>query len=209
MLAGVESLAVGLAMGLAAGISPGPLLVLVIVQTLRSGVKAGVVTALAPLVSDAIVVAVTLLVLSRMPAWVLPAIGVIGGGYLIWIAWETWQAATQPLDTDATMPLSSGAALRRALVVNLASPHPWLSWGTVLGPLVLATAKAGVGLAALFVAAFYLMLVGSKVALALAVARGRRMVTGGAYLWVMRGAAALLVVLALLLIWDSVAKLTA
>ncbi|MGC4152388.1 MAG: LysE family translocator [Propionicimonas sp.] len=203
----MEPLALGLTMGLAAGISPGPLLVLVIVQTLRSGLRAGVVTALAPLVSDAIVVAVTLLVLSQLPSWVLPVIGIVGGGYVIWIAWETWRAATEPIGAETTAPLSSGAALRRALTVNLASPHPWLTWGTVLGPLVLATAAEGLGLAVLFVAGFYLMLVGSKVVLALAVARSRRAVTGGAYLWVMRISAVLLAVLAAFLIWESAANL--
>ncbi|MCW5954702.1 MAG: LysE family translocator [Propionibacteriaceae bacterium] len=203
----MESLALGLTMGLAAGLSPGPLLVLVIVQTLRSGLRAGVMTALAPLASDAIVVAVTLLLLSWLPGWVLPAIGVVGGGYVIWIAWETWRAAPQSIGANGTESLRSGAALRRALVVNLASPHPWLTWATVLGPLVLALAKDGLGLAGLFVAGFYLMLVGSKVVLALVVARGRRIATGGAYLWVMRVSAALLVVLAAFLIWDSITKL--
>ncbi len=208
MLTGVESLVLGLAMGFAAGISPGPLLVLVIVQTLRSGLRAGAVTALAPLASDAIVVAVTLLVLSRMPGWVLPAIGVVGGGYVIWIAWETWRAATQSIDADAVEPLSSGAALRRALVVNLSSPHPWLTWATVLGPLVLATAREGLALAIVFVAGFYVTLIGAKLVLAVVVARGRRVVTGGAYLWVMRGAAVLLAVLGVVLIWECIVQLT-
>lgn len=209
MLTRVESLALGLAMGFAAGISPGPLLVLVIVQTLRSGLRAGVVTALAPLVSDAIVVAVTLLVLSRLPGWVLPALGIVGGGYVIWIAWETWRAASQPLAAEGGEPLSSAAALRRALVVNLSSPHPWLTWGTVLGPLVLAAASDGIGLAVAFVGGFYVTLVGAKIVLALLVARGRRIVAGGAYLWVMRGAAVLLAVLGALLIWECATQLAA
>lgn len=207
MLAGVESLALGLTMGLAAGLSPGPLLVLVIVQTLRSGLRAGVTTALAPLASDAVVVLATLLVLSQLPGWVLPAIGLVGGGYVIWIAWETWRAADQPIGADAQAPLTAGVALRRAVVVNLASPHPWLTWGTVLGPIVLTLANDGLGLAAVFIAGFYLTLIGAKVVLALVVARGRRVVTGGAYLWVMRISALLLVILAIVLIWESATQL--
>lgn len=207
MLTGVESLALGLAMGFAAGISPGPLLVLVIVQTLRSGLRAGVITALTPLASDAVVVAVTLLVLSRLPGWVLPAIGIVGGGYVVWIAWETWRAASQPLGTDDVEPLSSAAAFRRALVVNLSSPHPWLTWGTVLGPLVLALAKDGAGPAAVFVGGFYVTLVGAKIVLAVLVARGRRIVAGRGYRWVMRGAALLLALLGALLIWECAAQL--
>lgn len=207
MLLTVDSLALGLTMGVAAGISPGPLLVLVIVQTLRSGLRAGLVTAFAPLVSDAIVVTVTLLLLSWLPGWVLPAIGVVGGGYVIWLAWEIWRDAGKPIDVDASVPLSSGAALRRALTVNLSNPHPWLTWGTVLGPLVLGLARESFGLAAVFVGGFYATLVGAKVVLALVVARTRRMVTGGAYRWVMRISALALVVLAVLLIWESAVHL--
>ena len=207
MLAGVDSLVLGLTLGLAAGISPGPMLVLVIVQTLRAGWKAGVVTALTPLVSDAVVIAATLLVLNWLPGWVLPALGMLGGGYVIWIAWETWRAAAQPITADGAEPLTAGAALRRGLAVNLSSLHPWLTWGTVLGPLVLATAADGLGLAVLFVAGFYLMLVGSKVLLALLVARGRRVFTGPAYLWTMRLAALALAALAVVLIWESAVTL--
>ncbi|MGC3954788.1 MAG: LysE family translocator [Propionicimonas sp.] len=203
----MDSLLLGLTMGVAAGISPGPLLVLVIVQTLRSGLRAGVVTAFAPLVSDAIVVTITLLVLSRLPGWVLPAIGVVGGGYLLWLAWETWRDAGRPIDVTAAAPLSSAAALRRALTVNLSNPHPWLTWGTVLGPLVLGLAADSFGLAVAFVAGFYATLVGAKVVLAVVVARSRRVIAGSAYQWVMRIAALALAVLAGFLIWESAVQL--
>lgn len=205
----MESLLLGLTMGVAAGISPGPLLVLVIVQTLRSGLRAGVVTAFAPLLSDAIVVAVTLLVLSRLPGWVLPAIGIVGSGYLIWLAWETWRDAGKPVAVDAVEPLSSAAALRRAVTVNLTSPHPWLSWATVLGPILLGIAAASPSLAVVFVVGFYATLVGAKIVLAVVVARSRRVIAGDYYLWTMRIAAVALAVLALVLMGESVLQLAA
>lgn len=199
----METLLLGLVMGLAAGISPGPLLVLVIVQTLRSGLRAGLITACVPLASDAVVIAVTLLVLSRTPEWVLPVIGLAGGGYLLWIAWETWSGATVPLSTDGVEPAGAFEAFRRALIVNLLSPHPWVSWATVLGPLLLRTAQDSVGLAVAFVVAFYAVLVGAKVVLAVIVARSRRVIAGPVYVWVMRIAALALVALAVLLIVDG------
>ena len=72
---------------------------------------------------------------------------------------------------------------------------------------MLTLANDGLGLAAVFIAGFYLTLIGAKVVLALVVARGRRVVTGGAYLWVMRISALLLVILAIVLIWESATQL--
>lgn len=45
-------LSVGAVLGLSSGLSPGPLLALVISETLRHGVKAGVKVALAPIITD-------------------------------------------------------------------------------------------------------------------------------------------------------------
>jgi threonine/homoserine/homoserine lactone efflux protein len=205
----VDAVALGLAMGLAAGVSPGPLLFLVLVVTLRSGLRAGIATAVAPLASDAIVIAGTLLVLSHVPGWVLPAMGVLGGGYVVWLAVETWRGARSELDDAPAATTSSAGALRKAVTVNLLSPHPWITWATVLGPLVLTQARTHLALAVLLVAAFYVALVGSKVLLAVLVARGRRFVAGRAYLWTMRVAAVLLVVLGLLLMAECAAQLVA
>lgn len=205
----MDAVVLGLAMGLAAGVSPGPLLFLVLVVTLRSGLRAGIATAVAPLASDAIVIAGTLLVLSHVPGWVLPAMGVLGGGYVVWIAVETWRGARLGLDDGPVSGTSSAGALRKAVTVNLLSPHPWITWATVLGPLVLTQARTDLALAVLLVAGFYVALVGSKVLLAVLVSRGRRFIAGRAYLWTMRVAAGLLVVLGVLLAWECGAHLVA
>lgn len=75
----MESVALGLWLGLASGISPGPMLTLVVVAALRWGWRHGVTVAMAPLVSDLVIVTVTLVTLGQIPSrWVL-ALGVIGG----------------------------------------------------------------------------------------------------------------------------------
>jgi hypothetical protein len=45
-------LGIGIIFGLSAGLAPGPLLMLVISDTLRHGIKAGVKVALAPVITD-------------------------------------------------------------------------------------------------------------------------------------------------------------
>ncbi|UCD33501.1 MAG: hypothetical protein JSV38_06465 [Desulfobacterales bacterium] len=48
-----SALWVGVMFGLSAGFAPGPLLTLVITQTLRHGIKEGILTASAPVLTDA------------------------------------------------------------------------------------------------------------------------------------------------------------
>lgn len=56
----------GLVLGLSAGLAPGPLLTLVVSETLRHHVGAGIRVALAPLISDLPIVLVSVGILSTM-----------------------------------------------------------------------------------------------------------------------------------------------
>lgn len=60
-------LGLGLSMGLSAGISPGPLLALVITASLRSGLKGGLLVALAPLITDAPIIILSVVLANRLP----------------------------------------------------------------------------------------------------------------------------------------------
>jgi threonine/homoserine/homoserine lactone efflux protein len=72
------------------------------------------------------------------------------------------------------------------VLVNLLSPHPWLFWITA-GAATLARAMAESGLAAaMFLAGFYLLLVGSKLLLVWATAHSRAVLFGRAFRWIMR-----------------------
>lgn len=168
----MDLLWIGLGLGLAAGISPGPLLTLVISSSLERGFGAGLRVALAPLITDAPIILLSVLVLRTLPEIWLALMGLVGGSlvvtfgvrYLRYRERDTSQSRRQggdPLD------LVHGA------LVNILNPHPWIFWVTVQGPILLAgwrqNPTAGVG----FVAAFYFAIVGSKVAIAWLVARGR------------------------------------
>lgn len=172
----MEALAVGLTIGLAAGISPGPLLVLVITSSLKSGWKAGALAACGPLLSDAFIVTVTLLVLDHLPRRTLPALGVVGAAFIVWTGVQTMREAR-----DATLspdggaaPLTPFAAWRQAATVNVLSPHPWVAWATALGPLVVSTWRDSHPSAIWLVAGFYVTLIGAKLGVAGLVAGGRR-----------------------------------
>lgn len=189
----MDALALGLGIGLAAGISPGPLLALVLTESLRAGWRAGVLVACAPLLTDALVVAATLLVLREVPERALAVLGVLGGAYVVHAGVVTWRdARTARLEASGSgIPVR--AALRRAALVNLLSPHPWITWATALGPLTVATWRDSASGGVALVVGFYVTLVGAKAVLALVVGRGRRRLGQHGYRRALSGAAVLLV----------------
>jgi len=164
-------LLLGLTLGLSAGLSPGPLMTLVITTTLRDGFKHGLRVAAAPFVSDLPIILLSVFVLGLLPPWTLAVVGVVGGGYVVYLGWETVRSARQasaqvlqdaPVDATA----SGRQSLLRGAAVNALNPHPYLFWATVGGPTLLAAFNQSLLQGALFLLGFYVTLIGSKVAVA-------------------------------------------
>lgn len=207
----MDLLLLGLALGAGAGVSPGPLMVLVVTSALRSGWRAGALAAFAPVVSDLVVVAGVLLVLDQLPARALPVLAVLGGLFLLWTGAQTVLGArAASLTPSAAERRRAGRqALWQAGLLNLLSPHPWLFWATVLGPLTLRSWQEAPAGAVALVAGFYVAIVGSKVALAGLVASGRRWLTDTAYRRLLVGAGALLVLIGVLVLVEFVPRAVA
>ncbi len=167
----IASLILGVSYGFAAGVSPGPMLGLVISQTLRRGWRAGNLVALAPLFSDLPIVALAVLLAGRLPRAGLGWLGVAGGLFVIYLGIESIRAARAVVGGDQADAADQSRAaadparcvLWRAVATNLLNPHPYLFWATAGAPLLLQTSSdSGAGGAALFLAGFYALLVGSK-----------------------------------------------
>ncbi len=159
----------GLTIGWASGISPGPLNLLVVQSALRSGAAAGAQVAIAPLVTDAPIVTLSLLVASTVPDGVLTALSVTGGLYLIWLGIAEWRSSG-----EAVIESAPGSHLRRGVIANLLSPHPWLFWLTVGGPTTVKAWERTPGAAIGFIVGFFVVLVGVKIVIALVVSRAGR-----------------------------------
>jgi len=184
----VQFVLAGLALGLGAGLAPGPLMALVVTTVLASGFRAGVRVAFSPLVTDAVVITVSVLVVGALPDRATAALGVAGGLYVVWLGIEALRerpvAVEDPVVDDAVEDGAASASgadrrtgpdpLRRGALLNLLSPHPWVFWLAVGGPLLVAAWTESPLAAVGFLLAFYLLLVGCKVLLAAAVAGGRR-----------------------------------
>ena len=167
----VDELALGIALGLGAGLAPGPLLALVVSATLERGFAAGARVAAAPLITDAPIVALCVLVLDGLPAAVVDGLTVAGGAFVIWLGIDALRGGREA---------PRGGDVRRGVLVNALSPHPWLFWLGAGGPLLLRAGEESPWAAAAFLAGFYALLVGAKVAVAAALAPGRGRLGGGA-----------------------------
>ncbi len=176
MLTVIASAAV---LGLSAGLAPGPLLTLVIAHSLRHGPREGCKIALAPLLTDAPIIALTLALVSRLADQqvILGILSLAGGCFVLYLALDTFRP---PRIATETPERATRSWLKGALT-NLLNPHPWLFWMTA-GATMLARATAESWLTAVaFLGLFYLMLVGSKILLALVVGHSREFLRGRLY----------------------------
>jgi len=168
----VSYLLLGLTLGLSAGITPGPLLTLVITASLRRGLRGGLLVALAPFITDAPIIALSLLLLDRLPPWAMTVVTLVGGLVVIYLGIDALRAARS---AEVPGPTAAGGGQGRDLwkgaLVNLLNPHPYLFWATVGGPALLAGWREGARYAVAFLVGFYGLLVGSKVIIAWLVAR--------------------------------------
>jgi threonine/homoserine/homoserine lactone efflux protein len=90
------------------------------------------------------------------------------------------------------------------VAINALSPHPYIFWLTVGGPITWRALEQGVLPASLFVGSFYFFLLGSKIAVAVVVGRSREFLSGGITLLAMRALGLLLCLLGLVLLRDGI-----
>jgi threonine/homoserine/homoserine lactone efflux protein len=195
----------GTLLGLAAGVAPGPLLALVVSQTLRFGTAEGLKVAAAPLISDLPIVAAALFLLSQLAGTegLLGAISLAGGGYVAFLAWESLRSDPSGISPSGGRPKS----WMKGALVNFLNPHPYLFWLTVGGPLVVRESRKDALSPWLFVLGFYIMLVGAKLAIALATGRFRGFLSSRAYRTALRILGLALAGFAVLLVWDGISYL--
>jgi len=152
-------------LGIVGALLPGAFQTFLVAETLRRGWRCGLRVAVSPLLSDALIVPLVLLLLGQLPDWSLDVLRLAGACFAFFLAWGVWQtwrqgAQVEP-DTDPSHSLLQGA------LVNLLGPGPYLFWATLAGPLFLDAYRQAPLLAGGFLLGFYGGFVGAGVALAL------------------------------------------
>jgi threonine/homoserine/homoserine lactone efflux protein len=163
-------LVLGAGIGLVAGISPGPVLTLVVAETLKGGWLRGAAVAAGPLLADGPIVILAVGVLAQLPRGVVPAISILGGFFLVYLALTVGLNSRR-----ATLPRGQRLAARGGFLTGLLarglSPNPYLFWFLVGGPTLVRAGESGWWMAAAFLVGYYSTVVGSNVGLALVLHR--------------------------------------
>jgi len=199
----IHYLSLGIILGLYAGLTPGPLLTLVISEALQHDFKAGFKVAIAPIISDAPIILLSLFVVHQLSnlEQTLALIALTGGCFVFWMGYES--VSFQGVKLHLQQPKSH--ALRKGVLVNLLSPYPYLFWLTVGAPLVNKAQTEHAMAPVLFILGFYLLLVGLKILLAYWVGQSKSFLQGRSYIYTVRFLGLILFVLAFSLFNDAYA----
>jgi len=191
----------GMIFGLVAGISPGPLLALVITETIKHDAKTGVMVAMAPVITDVPIVLLSIYVLSRISGSniVLGVISLAGCLFLSYLAYESITVKS----IESSLERGGVDSLRKGAITNFLSPHPYLFWITVGASSAVKASRFGPASPVLFIAGFYLLLVGSKIVIALLVDKSKAIVSSRIYVYVVRVLGIALIVFAVLFLREG------
>ena len=165
----------GFSFGLSAGATPGPLHAYLMSQTLKGGVRRAIPAAFAPLLSDGPIITLVLLVLTQMPDSIVRGLQIIGGGFLIFLAWGAYRSFRTIHTEDALDSGSSQQSLRDATLVNLLNPNPHIFWGVVGGPILLEAWHEAASHALAFIGAFYVTMIGTLAGFVIIFASARQL----------------------------------
>jgi threonine/homoserine/homoserine lactone efflux protein len=147
----------GLMFGFTAAVTPGPFQAYSIAHTLRHGLRSSLPLAFVPLCSDLPIIALVVLLLNGLPDSFILILRLVGGAYLIYLAYGALRSA---LTLPPTLEQTAGAApgFFKAVLVNFLNPNPYLFWGLITGPLLLTGWKESPSYGIAMLVSFYLMM---------------------------------------------------
>jgi len=202
----LTALFAGLSIGLGSGVAPGPLTGLAISTTLRSGLGSGLRIAIAPLISDSVIILLSLTLVSQLPDGAITVLGIVGGIVVAAFGLEILWSAHKMSDTEVQMGSKKPPKLQRLPVlaqgalINVLNPAPWIFWITAGSTILIGFWRESPTQAIVFLVAFYLTLVGAKVAIVITLAATRHRMSARTYRLILTASGILLLITAVILI---------
>jgi threonine/homoserine/homoserine lactone efflux protein len=148
----------GAGLGFGAGTSFGALHNLLMNITLTRGWRYGLLVVLAPLLTDAPIILLMLFILDRLPPSAERLLPLIGGFFLLWLAWGAYQQYRNPPDLSVSQPPDTRLSLQtlfKGMAVNFLNPAPYIFWGAVGGTLLREGFAQSTGHGIAFLLGFY------------------------------------------------------
>ena len=162
--------------GLSGGFSPGPLLVFVISETLRHGLRVGIMVTITPLLTDFPVMVVAILLLNQLTHFdlLLGGISLAGAFFLLRIGWLSLKTAPIIPGEGKVRPHSIGTRM----MTNYLNPSMYLFWFTVGAPFLVRSSRTDFWPGIVFTLSFYVSIIGAKSLVALGISRSSRLTEG-------------------------------
>jgi threonine/homoserine/homoserine lactone efflux protein len=204
----IEGLITGLTLGIGSGAAPGPLTALTVTTTMRSGFRAGLQIAFAPILSDAIIIALVLTVIAQVPARGIQILGLLGALVVGYFGFEillsTRKAVPPSMSDDSTKAkFDRFPFLMQGALMNMLNPAPWIFWITAGSTLLIGYWNSSPASAILFLITFYVMLVGMKILIVVGLSATRHRMNTQTYRGILYGSAVLLLIAAGILLYTN------
>lgn len=189
-------------MGLAAGVAPGPLLTMVISETLRGNKVNGMLISIAPLITDLPIVLLSITILNSFQSTdlILGMLSITGAAFLIYLGIKNFSFNANSPNTKS----SYTASIKYGIIANLLSPHPYLFWITIGAPIFTKASKTGAANSFGFIVGFYLLLVSSKIVIALISSRIKGFLNSNTYKNIMKLIGVVLFIFSGVMIYEGI-----
>ena len=149
----------GIVYGFAAAAQPGPLQTYLISQTLRKGWRRTLPAAFAPLFSDGPIIALSLLILSQIPPWLLRSLYIVGGLFLLYLAYGVYKS-WKNFDPDLPdIETKTQQGIFKAAMINTLNPNPYIFWSLVTGPILVNGWRETPVYGVAFITSFYVTMI--------------------------------------------------
>jgi threonine/homoserine/homoserine lactone efflux protein len=167
----------GLTLGFSAAVQPGPFQAYLLSQTLKLGPRRALPLTLAPLFSDGPIIALILFLLVQMPAWLVRGLQVVGGLFLLYLAYRAFRSAqvSTVLTAEALAARGPGRGLLESTLMNLLNPNPYLFWSLAGGAVLLEAWRQSPLYALSFLAMFYVTMIGGMITFIFVFAAAQRL----------------------------------
>ena len=165
----------GAALGFAAAITPGTFQTYLISESLSGGFRRAAPVAFAPLISDAPIIILSLLLLDQLPENFLRVISLGGGTFALYLAWRLFASWRSGTAIDVDNEEREKGSLWRGVIANFLTPGPYLFWTLISGPILLEAGRQSIALGAAFLVGFYGIMIAGLLGIALLIAQARRL----------------------------------
>jgi len=154
----------GLVLGFSAAAQPGPFQAYLLSQTIQNGWRRTLSAAFAPLISDGPIILLVLLILTRTPDWFLNLMQLLGGLFLLYLAWGAFQTFRRAEELVVVPATAVSQSVFKAALMNALSPNPYIFWGTIGGPILIAAWRQSPAWGVSYLVGFYGTLIGGFMA---------------------------------------------